>query len=752
MTKTTMNSNFYAVIMGFNKFDDKDNLPELEFAEKDAVEFANVLTDPRYGNFPEENIKLVIGSPTQDEIETTLYTFLVKDRTAEDTVLFYYSGHGFIAGDNQDTFLGTPPATITQILNNPQAGLKMEYLYGELFLKSKARNAIFFLDCCHAGAFCPNFKGDIDREKRLVEDRYFTGEGRIAFVSSPKGVVSRESKQYQHGIFTYYLLKGMRREGINKHTGEVSIYQLIDYVGTMCPSTQKPIAYGKSTAISLYKPEPQILDEEPSTYQIFESSIFLSSELNKQDTATPLANPIEKQLEYIEILLEKLSNVEPGHDIIMGNKVLSCICQSLEAEYAFIQRVDSDRSIVSKFESEYSVQGVQKDDYKRRVLHDIYALLVAPKPELLPMRFGFYKKFEGIKNSARYTLIIPLKLDYPREFIIVPGVTDSQLKYGEVLGHTLISLYKVTNELTNLDVSKIETGLIDETKRDFGQVPYQVYSKRFSMFKDRLEKIYFVYEPVILLDKKDLEIDSWEALARDPDSKNAPVDLFEAAELWGPEFITELDLYCLRNAISNYHALWKQERRGEKIDPLSVNVYPETLYRSAYKKAITHIIKEEGMLKGKKLVLELSEKRRIPDGDLIEDIRSNEDPIDKFVDKLHEYTREVGIGFAIDDFGVGLSSASRLAKFQLDHVKIDRDVLHHQFPDTTIRYVIDLVKRSHFHPVKIVMEGFDGDCNISLATLYNCGIEYVQGYFIRRGSSTVANLDQEKKNYILKLL
>lgn len=747
-----MNSNIFAISIGFNKYTDREHLPDLEYAENDAIEFSNVLLDPSYGNIPEQNIKLITGDVTEDEIETTLYRYAFKDRTPEDTVLVYYSGHGFVAGDQEAVFLGTPHVTISQILNNPHAGLKMDYLYSEIFIKSKARNVIFFLDCCHAGAFCPNFKGDPYREKKLVEDHYFSGEGRVAFVSCPKGVLSRESKRYQHGIFTYYLLEGMRREGISRHTGEVTIYQLIDYVGAMCPASQKPVAYGKSMGISLYRPAQQTVDEEPSTFQTYESSTFLALDPKKQVSVSPLSNPIEKQIEYIDCLLQNLLAVESGHEILIGNQVLSSIRRSVGAEFAFIQQVEPDHSMLTKFESEYSVPDVQKEAYKHQVLFDIYSLMVAKNSDLLPIRFGFHTNSENGKDSGKFILVIPLRINYPREFLILSGMKESPLQYGEILGHTLVSLYKVTNELTTIDLNEIEAGILDETKREFGRVPIKAYTRRFDKFVERLNRISFVFEPVTYLGKKELEIDSWEALARDPDSKQAPFDLFQAAELWGPAFTTELDLYCLRNAIAEYIHLWKEERGREKIDQLSVNVYPETLYRSSYKKEIARIVKQEGLLKGKKLILELSEKRPIPSTDQMENAKSDITPLDTFVDKIHEYSRDLNIGFAIDDFGVGYSSASRLARLQLDHVKIDRDILSHPYPDCTIRYVLDMVKRSHPHPVKIVMEGFDGASEITLSQLYGLGIEYVQGYLIRRGSPTVRNLDQEKKDYILGLL
>ena len=42
-------TNFHAVLIGFNKFNDYTRLPELKFAEKDARDFYELLVDPQFG-------------------------------------------------------------------------------------------------------------------------------------------------------------------------------------------------------------------------------------------------------------------------------------------------------------------------------------------------------------------------------------------------------------------------------------------------------------------------------------------------------------------------------------------------------------------------------------------------------------------------------------------------------------------------------------------------------------------------------
>jgi len=186
---------------------------------------------------------------------------------------------------------------------------------------------------------------------------------------------------------------------------------------------------------------------------------------------------------------------------------------------------------------------------------------------------------------------------------------------------------------------------------------------------------------------------------------------------------------------------------------LSVNVYPDTLFRSNYKKELIRIVAEEEIINSENLVLEISEKRPLPRIEQIrEHVLGHFDPMEEFIKKIREYSNELHIGFAIDDFGVGHSSVARLAKLELDHVKIDQDVLHHTHPEYTIKYVKETLEAIHTNPYKIIVEGFDGESRISISSLFDLGIRYVQGHMIRRASPSVSDLNQSEKDFIIQEL
>lgn len=749
--KNVLPPNFYAVLIGFNKYKDRERLSDLQFAERDAQEMYKVLTDPQIGNYSKDNISLIIGDVSNDYIQSKLYNQVVKGRTKDDTVLVYYSGHGFIAGDLEDAYLATPEITVSHILNNPAAGLQMKWLYNEIFVRTQARFVILLLDCCHSGAFCPSVKDDNNALRmNLIEEKDVSGEGRIAFVSSPRGVSSRESAPFQNGIFTYYLLEGLRGKAADKETGEVTMNSLITYVEGRTPPNQPPVHYGQSTKIVLtHHPIEKIRklfgEKAPE-------DSFVSPDTDQSQSIRTLPNPMDQQISIMDQIINNIA--KQNSELMADQKILNAIRQLVDADIAFVERVEKDNRVYRRFQSSLKNKDGSAEKYRSSILNSIFSALIQPRELLAASRFGFYRSYK-VKGVTKYYIAIPLRMEYPREFLLLPGVPVEKLEYGEVLGHLVLSLYNATNGLTlletnDLGTTHIENTLYDDLKRSFGYVPGSVYQKRLSNFSHHLKTIKFVFEPIVSLGMKNPEIVSWEALARDPKTGNAPFALFKAAELWGPTFISKLDIFCLQQATQTYVSLWEAERGAQKRkDPLSVNVYPDTLYWPEYKNEVKKIVRKEDLLKPSELVLEISERRTAPKPTYN---NHHQTPLDFFVDKLGEYTNEFDIAFAIDDFGVGFSSVDRLAKLGLDHIKIDRDVLHHRYPALTIEYVIKMVKKLRPGHTNIVVEGYDGLQRISLAEMFELGIRYVQGHLIRRGSETLHELEGEVKTYLLNQL
>lgn len=321
-------------------------------------------------------------------------------------------------------------------------------------------------------------------------------------------------------------------------------------------------------------------------------------------------------------------------------------------------------------------------------------------------------------------------------FACICDADNDRVVLGEPFGEITSTFLGLTSEELS-HISLVETRILDALKRSFNFVSPDLYERRFYLFKERLNRMTVNFQPIVKLSP--LVLEAWEALARDPDTMVngdastmvAPVDLFEVAELWGTEFTTELDLYFLHKATERYKTLRDENRlnRYHEILPLSVNVYPSSLMRTVYLEAVRNLT-DSHIIPAEKLVLEISEKSELPEPPYWSDT-----PItwQDFRNRLKKFVRDSpGIRFAIDDFGVGHASVSRLVGLNLEYVKIDREVLNYpeDVRNKVITFVTEtLIEAGHYSP-HVIVEGVDKDYPISLQDLLKIGAQSIQGYIV----------------------
>jgi len=161
---------------------------------------------------------------------------------------------------------------------------------------------------------------------------------------------------------------------------------------------------------------------------------------------------------------------------------------------------------------------------------------------------------------------------------------------------------------------------------------------------------------------------------------------------------------------------------------LSLNVYPATLRSVAYRELLYELLSKSEVLSGHHLIMEVSEKTVVSPEYQVE-ARQQLDDYRGVVDQLVKLT---GVRFAIDDFGVGNSSLSRLDRLKPHYVKIDRDILSFDttMASTLIRYLIDSQNKQG---ASVILEGVDIHSKISLDELVkDIGVGIIQGHCLSK--------------------
>ena len=305
----------------------------------------------------------------------------------------------------------------------------------------------------------------------------------------------------------------------------------------------------------------------------------------------------------------------------------------------------------------------------------------------------------------------------------------------EVLSTVINSLHDALAWANFESFEKLKARVYDGLKETYRFVSKDMYEDRRRIFRSQLSGINVHFEPMFRFDPKsrDVDIFAYEALAREHiDSNAAPVEIFNAASLWGMGFQLELDSTLLETTIGAYGSqVAGSGMQTGAIKPLSLNVYPATLRSSTYRELLYEVLERSAPLSGHHLIMEVSEKTVVSPELQIEARQQ----LEEYRDVVRQLGQRTGVRFAIDDFGVGNASLSRLDSLKPHYVKIDRDILSFdtRMADTLIRY---LVQSQRELGTAVILEGVDIHSKLSLDELVSdIGVGLIQGHSLSKAVS-----------------
>ena len=213
-----------AVVFGIERY---KNVPGVSFAKRDALwtkkYFENVL------GIPSNRIYYKTDSDVGQAEFSKVFSkdgWIDKRIRAETNVFIYYAGHG--APD-----IKANKAYLIPYDGDPnyasQTGYEMDKLYSELG-DMKAKSVTVFLDACFSGA-------NRDNEMLLAGARPVFIEvksgipGNVTVFSAAGGKeISSAWPEKKHGLFSYYLMKGMRGDADANKDKKITVGELGNYI------------------------------------------------------------------------------------------------------------------------------------------------------------------------------------------------------------------------------------------------------------------------------------------------------------------------------------------------------------------------------------------------------------------------------------------------------------------------------------------------------------------------------------------
>ncbi len=213
----------YALVVGIAKYANLPDKWQLHFSDRDADLMYSILISPEGGNFRAENVHKLTGArATLANLKHELESWLPSVSKDDDRVLIYFAGHGFLLDGR--AYLAPYDFDMDKAATT---GYPMDTLGEVVGARIKGKWKVLITDSCHSGAITP-----ATSPEQLNHTLLSLNKSLFSLTASRDRELSFESPDFGggHGVFTYYVAKGMEGSADENGDGIVTADELGDYV------------------------------------------------------------------------------------------------------------------------------------------------------------------------------------------------------------------------------------------------------------------------------------------------------------------------------------------------------------------------------------------------------------------------------------------------------------------------------------------------------------------------------------------
>lgn len=204
----------WSVVVGVGQY---SHMPVLNYTDDDAYRISTFLKSPRGGSLPANQMKLLVDETAtrQNILHSMRQVFLRADEN--DVVIFYFSGHGL-----EGSFLPVD-------YNGYNNRIRYEEIKA-ILSESRAKHKMVFADACYSGGLLAA-KSPNSEPVRIIKNAFENTDGGVAMMmSSKEEEVSLEDGGLRSGVFSHYLIEGLKGNADRDRNKIVTITELFDYV------------------------------------------------------------------------------------------------------------------------------------------------------------------------------------------------------------------------------------------------------------------------------------------------------------------------------------------------------------------------------------------------------------------------------------------------------------------------------------------------------------------------------------------
>jgi uncharacterized caspase-like protein len=242
LTLQSGEAKLWILLVGVNEYQDR-GLPSLRYPALDCQGLGDALGKATQG-FPNKEVIVHNDFATQAPMLQTVrgsLERLVSQARSQDTILLYFSGHGMLESRTQQAFLCLKDTNKNDLVGT---GLGLQDLL-QLLGSSRACQQLICLDTCHSGDMMlrGHYHSPAPRDgnisaaalntttqfMQVLRERASQSKGFCALLSCDQGQQSWEFPELGHGVFTYFLMRGLLGEAADER-GLIEADGLYKYV------------------------------------------------------------------------------------------------------------------------------------------------------------------------------------------------------------------------------------------------------------------------------------------------------------------------------------------------------------------------------------------------------------------------------------------------------------------------------------------------------------------------------------------
>jgi metacaspase-1 len=232
-----------ALLVGVANYARVPKLPECVL--NDARDLATLLRAPHRCAYLETNVELLLDQhATADRVRLGLKR-LANEARAEDTVIVYFSGHGFRAATaDAEAYLLPIDCALNDLARTAISATELTRLLSAI----RSSRLVVLLDACHAAGAAHfksasasmTFKSGLDDSTYEVLGR---GAGRVVIASSRADELSCVLPGMKNSLFTTYLLEALSGAATSQDDEVVRVLDVFHHISENVPkrAVQHPI-------------------------------------------------------------------------------------------------------------------------------------------------------------------------------------------------------------------------------------------------------------------------------------------------------------------------------------------------------------------------------------------------------------------------------------------------------------------------------------------------------------------------------